>query len=138
MREDRMTRGLKRPPRRWAIALVTLGLVLGSMGSGVGIAAKKGVTKKKADRKFLQNTTIVQQNFPVVSDQVTPLSVPCPPGFQAVGGGVDSPSPNNPNIDMIATEQRPILSGSRATGWYVEAAGQDAGASVTVYAVCSK
>lgn len=133
-----MSRGLKRPARWRSVSIIVIGLMLGSVGSGVGIAALKGVTKKKADKKFLQSTTIVQQTFPVNISTVTPLSVPCPPGYQAVGGGIDSPSTHTGGIEMIATEQRPILSGARSTGWYVEAAGTGAASSVTVYAVCSK
>jgi hypothetical protein len=138
MREEKMTQGLKRPARWRSVAVITLGLMVGSVGTGVGIAAIKGVTKKKADRKFLQNTRVVQQSFPVISTAVTPLSVPCPPGYQAVGGGIDSPATHASTFEVIATEQRPIFSGARATGWYVEAAGSGAGSTVTVYAVCSK
>lgn len=137
-----MTRGTQRRPARWrSVAVITLGLMLGSVGSGVGIAAIKGVTKKKGDKKFLQNTVIVQQTFTVGGSQVSPLSVPCPPGFQAVGGGVDSPALYDPGGSgdlLIATEQRPILSGTRSVGWYVEAAGSGAATTPTVYAVCSK
>jgi hypothetical protein len=138
-----MTRGTQPRPARWrSVAVITLGLMVGSVGTGVGIAALKGVTKKKGDRKFLQNTVIVQQTFTVGGGQVSPLSVPCPPGFQAVGGGVDSPALYNPGGGssdvLIATEQRPILSGTRSVGWYVEAAGSGTATTPTVYAVCSK
>jgi hypothetical protein len=138
MREEMMTRGTQRRPARWrSVAVITLGLMVGSVGTGVGTAALKGVTRKKADRKFLQNTTIVQQSFTVGGSQVSQLSVPCPAGSQADGGGIDSPA-SYPTGVVIATEQRPIQAGARSVGWYVEAAGSGAGTSVTVYAVCSK
>jgi hypothetical protein len=138
MREGMMTEGTKRRPARWrSVAVITLGLMVGSVGTGVGIAALKGVTKKKADRKFLQNTTVAQQTFTVGGGSVSQLSVNCPAGFQAVGGGIDSPS-LYPSGIVIATEQRPIQAGPRSVGWYVEAAGSGPGTTVTVYAVCSK
>jgi hypothetical protein len=138
MREEMMTEGTKRRPARWrSVAVITLGLMVGSVGTGVGIAALKGVTRKKADRKFLQNTTIVQQTFTVPNSPAQPLSVLCPTGFQAVGGGIDSPA-QYPSGLAVAFEQRPIQSGARSVGWFAEAIGQAAGTTVTVYAVCSK
>jgi hypothetical protein len=135
-----MTRGSKRTMRWRSISILVLSLLLGSFGVGVGGAAVKGVTKKKADKKFLQNTAIVQQTFTVSDMQASPLSVNCPPGYQAVGGGVDSPALlTSGGMDvMIPPEQRPNLFGARSVGWYVEALGVGSGANVTVYAVCSK
>jgi hypothetical protein len=141
MREVRMKRGVTGSARWRAVSVLVLALMLGSFGSSAGVAAVKGVTKKKADRKFLQTTTIVQQTFTVGNMEASPLSVQCPPGLQAVGGGVDSPalvgSGGGSDI-MIPFEQRPIVSGARSIGWYVEAAGSGTGTSATVYAVCSK
>jgi hypothetical protein len=135
-----MTRSAKSP--RWRmVSILVLGLLLGSVGSGVVVAAQKGLTKKKADKKLLQNTTIVQQTGTVGMPNASPVSVNCPAGSQAVGGGADSPAfvGGGGGMDArIMFESRPIQSGARSVGWYVEAVGAGAGTQVTVYAVCSK
>ena len=132
-----MTRGSKSMRRR-AVAILVLALMLGSAGSGIGTAAV-GVTKKKADRKFLQNTTIVQQPFTVTqTTTATTAQVSCPAGWQATGGGADSPVVYSGSDVFIIFESRPILAGARAVGWYVEVVGTGAAANGTVYAVCSK
>jgi hypothetical protein len=138
VREEKMTRGSK--SMRWrAVSILVLGLLLGSVGSGVGVAAQKGLTKKKADKKFLQNTTVVQQTGAAGGTQAVPMSVNCPPGFQAVGGGADSPAVYTGGSDAaIMFESRPVQSGARSVGWYVEVIGVGTGQNVTVYAVCSK
>lgn len=134
-----MTRGSKSMRRR-AVAILVLSLMLGSAGSGIGTAAV-GVTKKKADRKFLQNTTIAQQAFtvPPSASTATTAQVNCPAGWQATGGGVDSPAQYSGGSDVLLTfESRPIMSGARAVGWYVEVLAAGTGMNGTVYAVCSK
>jgi hypothetical protein len=124
-----------------AVAILVLALMLGSAGSGIGTAAV-GVTKKKADRKFLQNTTIVTQAFTVPPSPTTATTaqVSCPAGWQATGGGADSPVVygGGGSDAFIIFESRPILAGARAVGWYVEVVGTGAAANGTIYAVCSK
>ena len=125
---------------RWrSISILVLGLMLGSFGSGVGMAAKE-VTKKKADRKLLQNTTIVQQTFTVGDETASPLTVLCPAGQQATGGGIDSPAllTEGGSDAMVPFEQRPVITNGRSTGWYAEVAGEGTGVTATIYAVCSK
>ncbi|HEX2025418.1 MAG TPA: hypothetical protein VHH92_03380, partial [Actinomycetota bacterium] len=111
-----MTRGTQRRPARWrSVAVITLGLMVGSVGTGIGIAAI-GVTKKRADRKFLQNTTVVQQSFTVAGGTATAGQVSCPAGRQATGGGVDSPLVYNGSETLITFESRPIMAGARSVG----------------------
>jgi hypothetical protein len=134
-------------PRRrttWrAVAVLTAGIIGGAavLTPAVGGAAAF-LTKKKADKKYLQNSTMVTNTITQPGDSYGTATVNCPLGQQALSGGGDSPffvGDPMPTSGMLLHESKPILSGTRATGWTIEfrALGTDP-IQVTVHAVCAK
>lgn len=98
------------------------------------------LTQKKADKRYLGNTTVATSTSIVPGDSAAALTVACPPGLQALNGGVDSPAfvstlPTTQGVEV--SETKPVLTGARATGWTVEVRTGTGSYSVTVYAVCS-
>lgn len=126
--------------------LIVVGLMLGALtiAPGVGLAAKF-LTKQQVKKRYLGNTTIVTQAGSVPENEVVAVTLTCPPGQQATGGGADSPGTYDVNAtdsSTVATiESRPVNSGGRSTGWYLELLGATIGApssvSFTASAVCS-
>jgi hypothetical protein len=99
------------------------------------------LTKAKARKLFLENTNVVVTSGPVASSSGTSFTLNCPPGMQAVGGGADSPAPplqSGSTALLLLNENKPIQSGARSIGWYVEVANLGDPQTVTAYAVCSK
>jgi hypothetical protein len=136
---DLAPRGLTRRslPALVAGILVGAAILTPLLGSAAAF-----LTKKKADRRYLGNTSIVTSTSTVLPGSPASLSVSCPPGLQATSGGVDSPTTIGPVFSMdfvIVAETRPIVTGTRATGWIVEVfTGSDGGPyTVTVHSVCS-
>jgi hypothetical protein len=132
----------RRLPRiTWrAIPLILVGLVAGAflLSPAVGQAAAF-LTKKKADRRYLGNNTVLTTTATVGSDDGTSVTVPCPPRQQATGGGVDSPLFGASSMEAILIqESKPVQSGARTSGWNVEVYNNtSAPVSITAYAVCS-
>jgi hypothetical protein len=123
-----------------AVATVIAGAAL--LAPAVGQAAAF-LTKQKARKLFLENTTVTSAPATVTNGQGAAIQVSCPPGLQATHGGVDSPhlSTNGSGFgnNLLTNESRPILSGARSVGWYVEVANTTSSPlTASAYAVCSK
>jgi hypothetical protein len=123
--------------------LVVVGVVVGSLAlaPGIGVAAKF-LTKQQVKKRYLGNTTVVSQSSTTGASGASPLTVSCPPGRQATGGGADSPGVFDSSTvtnTIITVETRPLTAGAKSTGWYVEAIGAGSPTTVpfTVYAVCA-
>jgi hypothetical protein len=128
---------------RRSLPAIVAGILLGAaILTPMFSSAAAFLTKKKADRRYLGNTSIVTSTSTVPPGSAGSLSVSCPPGLQATSGGVDSPTSIPPVFSMdfvILAETRPIVTGPRATGWSVEVFTGSGGGpyTVTVHAVCS-
>jgi hypothetical protein len=123
--------------------LVVVGVVIGSLAlaPGVGLAAKF-LTKQQVKKRYLGNTVVVSQSGTVGTTAAIPVTLNCPSGLQATGGGADAPGvydASTVNNFIITLEDRPISAG-RSVGWYLEIVGQGSPAPVpyTAFAVCSK
>jgi hypothetical protein len=116
-------------------AMIVAGAILTPAVSG----AAAFLTKKKADRRYLGNTTVVKSTATVGPFGRVTLTVMCPPGQQAVGGGAESPAfrtSSSGGMDM--TENAPVQSGSRSVGWTIEAATVGGmPVDITAVAICS-
>ena len=103
------------------------------------------LTKQKANKLFLGNTTILSQVQSVPDQQGRQFTMLCPPGQQATGGGASSPAlvtdiTTSTSI-MILLESAPVNAGGRSVGWQVEVVvgtGGTGNLDVTGYAICSK
>jgi hypothetical protein len=94
------------------------------------------LTKKKADKRFLGNTLVATTSVPAPENEGTTLTVPCPGGRQASGGGVDSPVGSETEF-IYLNESKPTMNGARTSGWNVEiVTSGGAPTTATVYAVC--
>ena len=125
------------------VTLIVVGVALGALtiAPGLGLAAKF-LTKQQVKKRYLGNTVIVAQTGSAADSAATPVTLNCPPGLQATGGGADAPGVydgSTVNNFIIALEDRPINAG-RSVGWYLEVVGQGSPAPVpfTAFAVCSK
>jgi hypothetical protein len=133
---QKVRRGSRRLPGLVAIMLVA-GIIL---TPAIGEAAAF-LTRAKADKRYLQNTSTVRVTTIVPPSSFTTQTATCPSGFQAIGGGAESPvfaSQADPR-GFVMLESKPV-GGPRPTGWYVEAAnlfGTDP-LELSVVAVCSK
>jgi hypothetical protein len=124
--------------------LIAVGVVIGSLvlAPGIGLAAKF-LTKNQVKKRYLGNTVVVSQSGSVASNTPTPVTLNCPPGLQATGGGADAPGVYNgttvTNI-VVELEERPISAAGRSVGWYMEVygAGSPSPVPFTAHAVCSK
>ncbi|HYZ10780.1 MAG TPA: hypothetical protein VE962_02685 [Actinomycetota bacterium] len=99
------------------------------------------LTKAKAKKLFLENTRVVTTTAAVGPSSGTAVTLNCPAGMQAVGGGVDSPAPplqSGSTSLLLLNESRPIPSGARSIGWYLEITELGDAQTATAYAVCSK
>ena len=124
--------------------LLLVGVLIGALAisPGVGFAAK-ALTKQKAQKRYLGNTTIASAPGIAPANDASSATVDCPGDQQAVGGGADGPGVFNGTTVTklpIMLESKPV-GGPRATGWYVEVLGAASDSSTTVeytvYAVCS-
>lgn len=97
-------------------------------------------TKAKAKKLFLENTNVFSTPTAIPDGTGAAIQVLCPAGTQATNGGVDSPASNNTASEgLLLAETRPIQSGARSVGWYVEVINNSPNPiSATAYAVCSK
>jgi hypothetical protein len=94
------------------------------------------LTKAKADKRYLQNSSIVTQTQTVAASTGAILSVNCPPGRQATNGGVDAAGDLMTGGGVLTSESRPIVAG-RSVGWYAEVLAGSTPTTATVYAVCA-
>lgn len=127
-------RGLRRLPALVAVMIVA-GIVLTPAIGG----AAAFLTKTKADKRYLQNTSTVRTTQFVPAGTVATLTATCPPGLQAIGGGGESPTilTSTSNAGMLLLENKPV-GGPRPTAWYIEAYNLTQAQEVTAVAVCSK
>ena len=128
------------PGIRWrSLPLILAGLIAGAvlLSPAVGEAATF-LTKKKGDKRYLQNTAVATVQGAVPDNDGATIDVLCPAGRQATGGGVDSPIVSTNSNFMLIDESKPILSGTRSIGWNVEVVNlSGAPVTATVYAVCA-
>ncbi|MGH2674696.1 MAG: hypothetical protein ACRDKA_09745 [Actinomycetota bacterium] len=125
---------------RWP-ALVVIGAIAGAalITPTVGQAAAF-LTKKKAHKLFLGNTTIVSTSTTVGAGQGATGTVLCPTGFQAIdGGGLGGSYDTSTGEAVLTLESYPVPAGSRPVGWTVEWANATSNpVQVETQAVCSK
>jgi hypothetical protein len=122
-----------------SLPLLVAGLIAGAfvLSPAVGEAAQF-LTKKKADRRYLQNTSVATSTQTLANNEGGTFSVNCPPGRQATGGGMDSPLTVGPSSILYLEESKPIVAGVRTVGWNVEVGNPNASpVAITVYAVCA-
>ena len=130
-------------PRLRTVALAVATLIAGAaiLTPAVGEAAAF-LTKAKAKKLFLENTRIATAQGTVPSGGGVAIQANCPPGLQATNGGVDSPvmsTTGSTGDTLLTDESRPVMSGARSIGWYVEVANPTANpVTATAYAVSSK
>jgi hypothetical protein len=120
-----------------SLPLLLAGLIAGAfvLSPAVGEAAAF-ITKKKANRRYLGNNIVASVTVTAPGNEGTTVTVPCPAGRQASGGGVDSPLGSTSDFIFIA-ESKPTLNGARTSGWNVEIVNNDTNpTTVTAYAVC--
>jgi hypothetical protein len=125
-----------------SLPAILAGLIVGAaMLTPAVSGAAAFLTKKKADKRYLGNTTIVTSTSNIPAESAAALTVTCPAGRQATDGGADSPFFVASPLSMegvVLTESKPVMTGARATGWYVELfTGTGTTYSATVYAVCA-
>lgn len=125
-----------------SVPLSILAILVGAvmLTPAVGAAAK-ALTKQKAKKLFLENTNVISQSAPLAQQTGTSFTLNCPSGMQAVGGGTDSPAPPlamGSTFLLLINESKPIQSGARSIGWYLEVTNLGDAQTVTAYAVCSK
>jgi hypothetical protein len=137
--ETRKRRPLRASAKWIAIVLLGAAILMPSVGGAAAF-----LTKQKAKKLFLGNTVEITQTVSVPDQQTRTITVLCPPGFQATGGGADSPAlvATPPATElMILLDTIPVNAGGRSVGWQVEVlAASNSGdpVDVTASAVCSK
>jgi hypothetical protein len=116
--------------------LIVVGVAVGALtiAPGVGLAAKF-MTKQQVKKRYLGNTTVVTQAGSAPANTSVPVTLNCPSGRQATGGGADGPGVYDGSTvqDLPVTlESRPVNSGGRSTGWYMEVLGATSGGSTSI------
>lgn len=129
-----------RAPLRGVAGLVLAMVALSAVALTPAVAAT--FTKKKADKRFLGNTAVASTTTTMAGGAGGTVTVLCPSGRQAVGGGVSTPGfiANNsgPFNGILTLERKPLMSGGRSVGWVVEVI--NAGSNplaVTGHAICT-
>lgn len=133
--------------RAWRVlpGVIALTILAGALLAPTVSTAAAFLTKKKGDKRYLQNTTVVKNTTSAAASgdpgYIVTVTATCPPGYQAVGGGVESPgflTSTNPQ-GMVLIENKPMPTGPKPTSWEVEAANiGPAPMPITAVAVCSK
>lgn len=121
-----------------SLPLLVAGLIAGAfvLSPAVGEAATF-LTKKKADKRYLGNNIVAQATQTIPNNEGGTITVSCPPGRQATGGGMDSPLTPGPTSILYLEESKPVLFGVRAVGWNIEVGNPTSSpVNVTAYAVC--
>jgi hypothetical protein len=121
-----------------SLPLLVAGMIAGAfvLSPAVGEAAQF-LTKKKADRRYLGNTVVSTVTQAIPNNEGGSVTVTCPPGRQATGGGMDTPLTPSPGSFLFLDESKPVLNGVRTSGWNVEVGNPTSSpVNVTAYAVC--
>jgi len=103
--------------------------------------AAQFLTKQKADKRYLGNTSEVTNSAVVGPFEGASITAVCPPGRQAVGGGADSPAAVTTipvTQGMFLAESKPVMAGGRSVGWNAEVINLSMSdpSTITVHAVC--
>lgn len=135
-----MTGTTNRRPLRGITGIVAAILAVGALAITPALAAKF-LTKQKADKRYLGNTAVATTVMQVPTQQGVSITVLCPGGRQATGGGASSPAfiSSNTNAEgMILLERKPFMSGGRSVGWVSEVVNATPNTlEITGYAVCA-
>lgn len=139
-----MERASKTGVRPVALAIVAIVVGAAILTPAVGSAAAF-LTKQRANKLFLGNTSEATTTTTVGNNSGQSITVLCPPGLQAVGGGAQTPGQIVTGTEptaMFILESYPLISGGRSIGWVVEVFNQELSSAqsitVTASAVCSK
>jgi hypothetical protein len=135
------------------MAVLTAAVLASPVSAALTKASVKKIAKRVANKvvtqrsvEFLGNTNVVTQKKTLAQGTGDRITVNCPPGQQATGGGADSPAfftgGAGPTVAMLMLESKPVVSGTTSTGWEVEVANissttPDTNLDITAYAVCS-
>ncbi|MGH2676874.1 MAG: hypothetical protein ACRDHB_00755 [Actinomycetota bacterium] len=124
--------------KRWRSLIA--GILVGSAVLAPTVSgAAAFLTKKKADKRYLGNTTVVKSTATVGIFSGISLTATCPAGQQAIGGGAESPAfRSSTSGGMDITENKPLLSGARSVGWVIEAVnvGSPGPTEISAVAIC--
>ncbi len=130
-----------------AVLAVLTAAALVSPAVAAGTLTRKDVKKianqvvNKRAKEFLGNTTVVMNTVTVPADTGAMITVNCPAGQQAIGGGVSSPHFGaSPMEAFFVQESGPLVAGTQATGWTTEVVFSTGGVSpieATGYVVCA-
>jgi hypothetical protein len=138
----------------WLRGIASLAVLAALTGAALVSPAVAGgtVTKKQAKKianqvvtkrakEFLGNTTVITNKVNVAADTGAMITVICPAGQQAIGGGVSSPHFGaSPMEALFVQESGPLVAGTQATGWTTEVVFSTGGVSpieATGYVVCA-
>lgn len=122
-------------------ALIATIIVAGAVLTPTVSGAVAFITKARAEKRYLNNTTVVRSTTTVPSGEIVRITATCAPGFQAIGGGAESPAffPTTTNDAMVIAENKPTPTGPKPNAWEVEAANLGANPlQISAVAVCSK
>ncbi|MGH2655077.1 MAG: hypothetical protein ACRDHV_12125 [Actinomycetota bacterium] len=125
---------------RW-VAVAVIAAVAGAVLIAPTVSqAAAFLTKQKANKLYLGNTTVVSSSTTLAPDQGATVTVLCPPGFQAIdGGGLGGSYDTATGEAVLQLESYPVAAGSRPVGWTVEYANTTSNpVQVDAQAVCSK
>ena len=131
--------------RVWRVlpGVIALTILAGALLAPTVSGAAAFLTKKKGDKRYLQNTTTVKTTTTVPPSGIVLISATCPPGYQAVGGGAESPaffSAGSPNDGMVILENKPMPTGPKPNSWELEVLniGSTNPLAISAVAVCSR
>jgi hypothetical protein len=140
-KETQMTVRRTRTQRVSRLLALSLAMLVAGALVVTPAVAGKFLTKKKADRRYLGNTSEATATSTFAPSTGGAVTANCPPGLQATGGGADSPlflSAATPGAFIFTLESRPVISGGRSVGWSVEVFNQSSdNVTVTTHAVCA-
>jgi hypothetical protein len=124
------------------LALTAAALLLGAwlLAPALGQAVTF-LTKQKAQKLYLGNTTIATATMTVPDSRGAVIQVLCPPGRQASHGGASSAALATTDSfqGMTLFDSYPLTSGGRSVGWVTEVFNRtDSGPplDITAYAIC--
>ena len=123
-------------------ALVATIIVAGAVLTPTVSGAVAFITKARAEKRYLNNTSVVKSTTTVPSGDIVRVTATCAPGLQAIGGGAESPAfhpGTTPGEAMVIVENKPTPTGPRPNAWEVEAANLGSNPlAISAVAVCSK
>ncbi len=130
------------------ITNLLLGLLIGMMLTGTAWASSY-LTRATADKLYLNNTkTYVVTDHLLSPSSTNTITMKCPAGWQALGGGLQA---NDSSAPIIIRDSAPVVAGDnlvaasdgvnpKSTGWRVRASNASGSISYTVAVgvICSK